>query len=43
MSPSDDMVEQLGGNKMDRKGVVAEFLAKCIEYANDSIERKRSR
>lgn len=28
---------------MDRKGVVAEFLVKCIQYANDSIERKRSR
>ena len=43
MSPSDDMVEQLGGNNMDRKGVVAEFLVNCIKYANDSIERKRSR
>jgi len=28
---------------MDRKAVVADFLAKCIDYANASIERKRQR
>jgi len=28
---------------MDRKAVVADFLTKCIDYANASIERKRKR
>lgn len=28
---------------MDRKAVVADFLRKCIDYANDSITRKRER
>lgn len=28
---------------MDRKAVVADFLTKCIDYANASIERKKQR
>ena len=28
---------------MDRKAVVADFLTKCIDYANASIERKKKR
>ena len=28
---------------MDRKAVVADFLRKCIDYANASIERKQQR
>ena len=28
---------------MDRKAIVADFLNKCIDYANASIERKRKR
>ena len=28
---------------MDRKAVVADFLRKCVDYANASIERKQQR
>ena len=28
---------------MDRKGVVSDFLQKCIDYAEESIDRKKSR
>ena len=33
----------IGCEKMDRKGAVADFLQRCIEYTDASIERKKAR
>jgi len=43
MMPSANYYIMSGGKLMDRKAVVADFLRKCIDYANASIERKGKR
>ena len=41
--PSANSIIITGRDEMDRKAVVAEFLGKCIDYANASITRKQER
>ena len=41
--PSANSIIITGRDEMDQKAVVAEFLGKCIDYANASITRKQER
>lgn len=42
MNPNAD-IDLLGETNMDKKAIVADFLSKCIDYANSSIARKQER
>ena len=42
MNPNAD-IDLLGETNMDKKAIVADFLSKCIDYANASIARKQER
>ena len=42
MNPNAD-IDLLGETIMDKKAIVADFLSKCVDYANASIARKQER